>query len=139
MKDGLETCKSLAEQLGSPYTAMRVGKIKNNVCEDEDMEGRYIKPSGVLKITGAITKEMDIKETASPEIVKVKVLHRKSGNPHVIFAMESETKRKVPIQIPRRQKQILSTKGKVLTVERGLLDGKQLYRYPVTKTKPINS
>ena len=134
-KEDCWTCKQLAEELGDGFTAMRVGKIKNNVCDDSDMEGKLIKPSGVLKITSSISREMDIIETASPDVVKVKVLHHKSGNPHIIFAMDTETKRKVPIQIPRRQKQILSTKGKVLTVERGLLDGKYLYRYPVSKTK----
>lgn len=139
MRDDLESCKSLAEQLGSPYTAMRVGKIRKEVCDEEDMEGNFIKPSGVLKITASISKEMDIRETASPDIVKVKVLHHKSGNPHIIFAKDTETMRKVPIQVPRRQKQILSTVGKVLTVERGLLDGKALYRYPVSKTKPACS
>ena len=138
MKEELESCKSLADQLGGTYTAMRVGKIKNEVCSEEDLDGRFIKPSGVLKITAAITKEMDILETASPDIVQVKVLHHTSGNPNIVFAQDLETKKKVPIQVPRRQKQILSTKGKVLTVERGLLDGKPLYRYPVSKTQPIS-
>jgi hypothetical protein len=138
MNKDLETCKSLAEQLGAPYTAMRVGKIRNAVCSDKDMEGRYIKPSGVLKITASISKEMDIIETASPDIVRVKVLHHKSGNPVIIFAKDLETLGKVAIQIPRREKQILSTVGKVLTVERGLIDGKAIYRYPVSKSKQIN-
>lgn len=134
MKEGLESCKSLADQLGPPYTAMRVGKIRSAVCNASDMDGRFIKPSGILKITQSIKKEMDIIETASPDIVEVKVLHHKSTNPHFIFAKDVETKRKVAVQVPARQKKILATVGKRLTVERGLLDGKKIYRYPVSKS-----
>lgn len=132
-KSDNETCASLAKQLGAPYTAMRVGKIRKQVCDDSDMDGNRIKPSGVLKITASISKEMDILETAKLDIIKVKVLHHQSANPAYIFAKDTETKRKVSVMVPRRQKQILSTVGKVLTVERGLKDGKYLYRYPVSK------
>jgi hypothetical protein len=128
-----ETCTSLAKALGSPFTAMRVGKIKKAVCSDEDLDGIYILPSGVLKITQSIEKEMQIVEKAKPDIVKVKVLHHRCGNPAYIFAKDTETKRKVQVLVPRRKKQILSTVGKVLTVERGLKDGKYLYRFPVSK------
>jgi len=31
-----ETCKSIAEQLGGTYTAMRIGKLRAAVCTEED-------------------------------------------------------------------------------------------------------
>lgn len=124
-----ETCKSLADQLGEPYTAMKIGRIKKRVCDPEDYSERMIYPSGVLKITKAIKEEMNIIERGKGEMVKVKVLHHKTGNRHLIFAEDLETRRKVSVTVPMRQKRILSTAGKVLTVERGLKDGKFIYRY----------
>jgi hypothetical protein len=129
MNKGYESCKSLSQQLGSPYTAMKVGKLRKALCDDEDLEGNYIKPSGVVKIMRSIGREMEIIETASPDIVKVKVLHHQTGNKHFLFAMDLETKRKVKVLIPFRKKQILNTVGKRLNVERGLQDGTNLYRY----------
>lgn len=135
MKDtGLESCKSLAEQLGSPYTAMQVGKIRKAVCSAKDLDGTGIKPSGVLKIMASIKKEMTIIETATPDIVMVTVLHHQTGNKHMLFAMDMETRRKVSVIIPFRQKVHLNTKGKRLKVERGLQNGKNLYRYPPHKS-----
>lgn len=130
----LETCKSLAMQLGSPYTAMRIGKIRKRVCLEEDLEGSRIKPSGVLKIMSSIKKEMDIIETAAPDVVKVRVLHHQTGNKHYLIACDMETKRRVKVLIPARQKSILNVVGKRLNVNRGLHDGKYLYRYPVRKS-----
>ena len=137
MKDELESCKSLAEQLTSPeqaFTAMQVGKIRKAVCLDSDMEGKFIKPSGVLKIMASLRKEMDIIETATPEAIWVKVLHHQTGNKHFLFAMDMETRRKVKVIIPFRQKNVLNNKGKRLKVERGLKDGQSFYRYPVRKS-----
>jgi len=136
MKEDLESCKSLAEQLTSTeqtFTAMQVGKIRRAVCDDSDMDGKFIKPSGVLKIMASLRKEMDIIETASPEIVTVRVLHHQTGNKHFLFAEDMETHRKVKVIIPFRQKKILNTKGKRLKVERGLKDGQSFYRYPARK------
>lgn len=136
MKQDLESCKSLAEQLTSDeqtFTAMQIGKIRKAVCDEEDLDGSGIKPSGVMKIMSSLKKEMDIIETAAPEVVLVKVLHQQTGNKHMLFAMDMETRRKVKILIPFRQKNVLNTKGKRLRVERGLKDGTHLYRYPVRK------
>lgn len=131
MKEELESCKSLAEQLGSPYTAMRVGKIRKEVCTEDDMDGRYIKPEGVYKIMQSIKKEMHIIETATPEDVWVRVLHFKTGNKRRIIAEDMETKRKIEVIVPANRKALLDFKGKKFKVQRGLKDGKYTYRYPI--------
>ncbi len=131
MKDDKETCKSIAAQLGSPYTAMKIGKIRKEVCDESDMNGKEILPTGVLKIMAAIKKEMDIKETASPDVVLVRVLHHKSGNPRRIYAEDTETKRKVSVIVPANRKRLVDVKGKKLKVQRGIQDGQHTYRYPI--------
>ncbi len=131
MKDGLESCKSLAEQLGSPYTPMRVGKIRKEVCDESDMEGKYIKPEGVYKIMQAIKKEMHIIENASPEVVMVRVLHFRTANKRRVIAEDMDTKRKVEVIVPANRKALLDIKGKKFKVQRGMKDGKYTYRYPI--------
>ena len=79
-----ETCKSLAEQLGKPYTAMSIGKLRAAVCSEEDLQGKYILPTGVLKITAQIKGEIDVIEAAAPAIVTVRVLHHQTGNPRFV-------------------------------------------------------
>ena len=127
----METCKSLAEQLGSPYTAMRIGKIRKNVCTEEDVNGKEILPEGVLKIMAAIRKEMDIKETGEPEEVFVRVSHHKSGNPRRLYAVDPDTQRKVSVIVPLNRKRLLDIKGKKIKVQRGIQDGKHFYRYGI--------
>jgi len=131
MKKDKETCKSLAKQLGEPFTPMRIGKIRKEVCDEDDMDGKEILPSGVLKIMAAIRKEIDIKETASPDVVLVRVLHHKSGNPRRIYAEDTETKRKVSVIVPANRKRLVDIKGKKLKVQRGIQDGEYFYRYPI--------
>ena len=131
MKDGLESCKSLAEQLGSPYTPMRVGKIRKEVCDDSDMDGKYIKPEGVYKIMQAIKKEMHIIENASPEVVMVRVLHFRTANKRRVIAEDMDTRRKVEVIVPANRKALLDIKGKKFKVQRGMKDGKYTYRYPI--------
>ena len=126
-----ETCKSIAEQLGGTYTAMRIGKLRAAVCTEEDMDGKYILPSGVLKIMEQIKGEIDVIETASPAVVTVRVLHQQTGNPRFIFAEDLETKKKVVVSVPKRHKDIINQNGKRLKVNKGELDGQTFYRYPV--------
>lgn len=128
-----ETCTSLAKQLGEGFTPMRVGKIKKAVCDEDDVDGARIHPTGVLKIMSALRKEMDIVETASPDVVTVRVLHHQTGNKHYLFAQDMETKRKVQVLIPSRQKEVLNTVNKRLKVSRGIADGKYKYRYPANR------
>ena len=125
-----ETCQTLAQQLGKPYTAMRIGKLRKAVCEDEDLDGKYILPSGVLKIMAQIKGEIEVDEEAEPEVVRVRVLHHQTGNPRYIYAEDLETKRKVAVSVPIRKKAVLNTPGKRLKVNRGDRDGESFYRYP---------
>lgn len=125
-----ETCKSLAEQLGKPYTAMRIGKLRAALCVKEDLDGKYILPSGVLKITAQIKAELNDMEKADPEVVTVRVLHQQTGNPRMLFAEDLETRGKVIVIVPKRHKNIINQKGKLLKVNKGEYDGKLQYRYP---------
>ena len=125
-----ETCKSLAEQLGKPYTAMRIGKLRAAVCSEEDLEGNEILPTGVLKIMAQIKGELDVIEEAAPEVVTVRVLHHQTGNPRFIYAEDLDTKRKVRVGVPQRHKDIINHKGKRLKVNRAFKDGQAYYRYP---------
>lgn len=134
MKEELESCKSLADQLGSPYTAMQIGKIRKAVCKKSDMDGKYIKPEGVYKIMQAIKKELHIKENASPERVIVRVTHHQTGNIRRIFAEDMETRKKVSVIVPANRKRLLNIKGKKLKVERGIQDGQYTYRYPIKQS-----
>ena len=130
MKDELETCKSLAEQLGGSYRAMHIGKIRKLVCDDEDLEGTFIKPTGVLKIMAHIRKELDMVENAKTAVVWVRVLHHKTGNTRRIFAEDVETKKKVSVIVPANRKRLLDIKGKKLKVNRGSENGEYTYRFP---------
>ena len=125
-----ETCTSLAEQLGKPYTAMSIGKLRAAVCSEEDLDGKYILPTGVLKITAQIKGEMDVIEAAAPDIVTVRVLHQQTGNPRFVFAEDLDTRKKVNVSVPKRHKDIINHVGKRLKVNKVIKDGVPYYRYP---------
>ena len=125
-----ETCKSLAAQLGKPYTAMSIGKLRAAVCSEEDLDGKYILPTGVLKITAQIKGEIKAIETATPDVVTVRVLHHQTGNPRFVFAEDPETRRKVRVSVPKRHKNIVNHVGKRLKVNKIDQDGTAYYRYP---------
>ena len=125
-----ETCKSLAEQLGKPYTAMSIGKLRAAVCSEEDLQGKYILPTGVLKITAQIKGEIEVIEAAAPAIVTVRVLHHQTGNPRFVFAEDTDTRRKVRVSVPKRHKDIINHVGKRLKVNKVDQDGTAYYRYP---------
>ena len=127
--EGHETCTSLARELGKPYTPSNIGKIAKLVCEDEDRDENLILPSGVLKITAHIERDMEMIETASPDIVTVQVLHHQTANLQYVMAMDLETKRKVHVLVPRNRKALLNVKGKRFKVERGSEKGSYVYRY----------
>ena len=131
MNESNETCKSIAEQLGKPYTAMRIGKLRAAVCDEEDLDGNEILPSGVLQIMAQIKGEIDVIEEAKPEVVTVRVLHHQTGNPRFIYAEDPDTKCKVRVGVPQRHKNIINQKGKRLKVSRAYKDGQAYYRYPV--------
>ena len=109
---------------------MHIGKIRKLVCDDEDLEGTFIKPTGVLKIMAHIRKELDMVENAKTDVVWVRVLHHKTGNTRRIFAEDVETKKKVSVIVPANRKRLLDVKGKKLKVNRGSENGEYTYRFP---------
>ena len=125
-----ETCTSLAEQLGKPYTAMSIGKLRAAVCSEEDLDGKYILPTGVLKITAQIKGEIDVIEAAALDIITVRVLHQQTGNPRFVFAEDLDTRKKVNVSVPKRHKDIINHVGKRLKVNKVIKDGVPYYRYP---------
>ena len=129
-REEMETCTSLAEQLGEPYRAMHIGKIRKLVCDESDLDGTLIKPTGVLKIMAHIKKDMDMIESAKPETVWVRTLHHKSGNPRRVIAEDLERKRRVSVLVPMNRKRLLDIKGKKFKVNRGSENGEYTYRYP---------
>ena len=129
-KEDMETCASLAKQLGDPYRPMHIGKIRKLVCDKEDLFGKLIKPTGVLKIMAHIKKDMDMVESAKPEAVWVRTLHHKTGNSRRVMAEDLETKKKVSVIVPANRKRLLDVKGKKFKVSRGSENGEYAYRYP---------
>jgi hypothetical protein len=125
-----ETCKSLAEQLGKPYTAMSIGKIRSATCSEEDLDGKYILPSGVLKITAQIKGEIDVIEAAAPSVITVRVLHQQTNNPRFLFAEDPDTRKKICVSVPARHKDIINQVGKRLKVNKVDQNGTAYYRYP---------
>jgi hypothetical protein len=125
-----ETCTTIAEQLGKPYTPMAIGKLRASVCLPADLDGKYILPTGVLKIMAQIKGEIDIIEEAAPEIVTVKVIHHQTGNTRVIFAEDPDTRRKIRVSVPAKWKDIINMAGKRLKVNKVYSDGVAYYRYP---------
>lgn len=115
-------------------TAMHVGRVKKEVCTEEDLDGKLgIKESGVVKILAFFEREMDIIETATPDHVKVQVLPFKTPNPRFIYAKDLERKVKVRVGIPKNRKAILEKPRTILTVDRGSKDGEFFYQYPIRK------
>jgi len=122
------TCTALGRELG--LHRMQIGRIRKEVCTEEDMDGKFIKPSGVVKICAFLNREMEMLETASPDEVKVQVLPHKTSNPRYIFAKDLERKVKVLVSIPKNRKNILQKPRTILTVNRGSENGEFFYRYP---------
>jgi len=127
MKDNV-TCTELGRELG--LHRLQVGRIRKEVCTDDDMEGKSIKPSGVMKICAFLEREMEVIETASPDKVRVQVLPHETSNPRFIYAKDLERKVKVLVSIPKNRKAILKKPQTILTVNRGSENGEFHYRYP---------
>ena len=66
------TCGELAKELDK--TPMQVGRVKKEVCTDSDLDDNEIKPSGIAKILKHYGHEMDVIETASPDVVFVEAI-----------------------------------------------------------------
>jgi len=109
---------------------MSIGKLRAAVCSEEDLDGKYILPTGVLKITAQIKGEIKVIEEAVPAIVTVRVLHHQTNNPRFLFAEDPDTRRKVLVSVPKRHKDIINHVGKRLKVNKVDQDGTAYYRYP---------
>jgi hypothetical protein len=119
--------KELAEQLGK--TAMHIGRVRKEVCNESDMDGKDILPSGVNKILAFFEKEMEAIETATVDIVKVQVLPLKTANPRFIFAKDLERKVKVRVGVPKNRKPVLDNPRTIHKAERGSEDGEFFYKW----------
>jgi hypothetical protein len=109
---------------------MSIGKLRAATCSEEDLDGKYILPSGVLKITAQIKGEIDVIEAAAPAVVIVRVLHQQTNNPRFLFAEDPETRKKVCVSVPARHKDIINQVGKRLKVNKVDQNGTAYYRYP---------
>jgi len=122
------TCTELGRELGKHR--LQIGRIRAEVCDEDDMDGKAIKPSGVAKICAFLEQEMVKVETASPDTVRVQVLPHKTSNPRFVYAKDLERKVKVLVSIPKNRKHILQKPRTILTVNRGSENGEFFYRYP---------
>ena len=118
---GGEIAKMLEKQ------PMQIGRVRNEVCTESDLDGKSIKPSGVKKILAHYEKEMTIIETATPEVVQVEALRQQVGNPRWLLAYDRERKQKVKVSVPANRKNQLSKPKTRFLVNRGSEDGTFFY------------
>jgi hypothetical protein len=127
------TCKKLAEELtvegGLKFNAMTIGRIRAKVCDESDIEGKEIKPSGVVKICQYLDTELKDRQEAKTEIAQCQVLHQKNTNPRIIVAKDLETKKRCLVSIPIKRKKLLNVPNKHIKCERKAKDGKYQYRW----------
>lgn len=121
------TCGELAKELGK--TPMQVGRVKKEVCTDSDLDDNEIKPSGIAKILKHYGHEMDVIETASPDVVYVEAIKQPVANPRWMLAFDRERKQKVMVSVPKNRKAQLSQPKARILVERGSQDGKYFYKW----------
>lgn len=121
------THKQLGEEIGKG--ALEIGRVRKAVCTEEDMEGRLIKPSGILKILDYYEIEMSILEEGKPDVVKVQVLRQPVKNPRWISCIDLDLKKKALVNVPKNRKAILDKPKKILLVERGTEKGRFFYTW----------
>ena len=119
------TCGELAKELEK--TAMQIGRVRNEVCSESDIDGKKIKPSGIAKILNHYKVEMDILETGTPDVVYVEAIRQPVANPRWMLAYDRERKQKVMVSVPKNRKDRLSQPKARIIVERGSQDGKYFY------------
>ena len=120
-------CGELAKELDK--TAMQVGRVRNEVCSESDLDGKEIKPSGIAKILAHYEVEMTIVETASPDVVFVEAIAQPVANPRWMLAFDRERRQKVTVSVPKNRKDGLSKPKTRILVERGSQDGKYFYKW----------
>ena len=121
------TCGELAKELEK--TAMQIGRVRNEVCSESDIDGKKIKPSGIAKILNHYKVEMDIVETGTPDVVYVEAIRQPVANPRWMLAYDRERKQKVMVSVPKNRKARLSQPKARIIVERGSQDGKYFYKW----------
>ena len=121
------TCGELAKELGK--LPMQVGRVRNEVCEESDLDGNEIKPSGISKILKHYEHEMTVVETAQPDVVFVEAIAQPVVNPRWMMAFDRERKQKVMVSVPKNRKDRLSKPKTRILVERGSQDGKYFYKW----------
>ena len=121
------TCGELAKELEK--TAMQIGRVRNEVCSESDIDGKKIKPSGIAKILNHYKVEMDILETGTPDVVYVEAIRQPVANPRWMLAYDRERKQKVMVSVPKNRKDRLSQPKARIIVERGSQDGKYFYKW----------
>lgn len=121
------TCGELAKELGKQ--PMQIGRVRNEVCSESDLDGKEIKPSGIAKILAHYEMEMKIVETAAPDVVYVEAIAQPVANPRWMLAYDRDRKQKVMVSVPKNRKPQLSKPKKRILVERGSQDGKYFYRW----------
>lgn len=121
------TCGELAKELGK--LPMQIGRVKNEVCDESDLDGKEIKPSGIAKILNHYKIEMDILENADPDVVYVEAIKQPVANPRWMLAFDRERKQKVMVSVPKNRKDRLSQPRTRFLVERGSQDGKYFYKW----------
>lgn len=108
---------------------MQIGRVRNEVCVESDLDGKSIKPSGVKKILAHYEKEMVTVETATPDVVYVEALKQQVGNPRWMLAYDRERKQKVKVSIPANRKAQLAKPKTRFLVNRGSEDGTFFYQW----------
>ena len=120
-------CGELAEELGK--TPMQIGRVRNEVCSESDLDGKEIKPSGISKILAHYEVEMKVVETATPDVVFVEAIAQPVANPRWMLAYDRERRQKVMVSVPKNRKAQLAKAKTRLRVERGSEDGKYFYKW----------
>ncbi len=121
------TCGELAKELDKQ--PMQIGRVRNEVCSESDLDGKKIKPSGIAKILAHYEVEMKVVETATPDIVFVEAIAQPVANPRWMLAFDRERRQKVQVSVPKNRKDRLSKPKTRILVERGSQDGKYFYKW----------
>lgn len=123
----LYTCKEVGEYLGT--TAMAVGRMRNESCDDSDVSGKSIKKSGLQKICDHLGKEMDLIESGAPNLVKVRVIKKPCKSPRHIFAFDIERGVACAVLLPPADKLRMNKPGLIFDVDRQSLTANYKYEW----------
>lgn len=123
----LYTCKEVGEYLGT--TAMAIGRMRNEHCSGEDVEGKRIKKSGLQKILDSLKIEMDIIESGAPNLVEVRVIAKPCKSPRHLNAFDIERGVACAVLIPVRDKERLNKPNTRLIVDRQSLTSNYKYEW----------